>query len=543
MTNIRYRCITIIILIIFNINIDCLAQKDAYFYIALGHTKILPTANVHKLVIGNPQIIQAKLLDSNQVLVNGIKVGKTNLIFLGPNIRKEMIIEVSNWSLQDVQDYCRYLLQEELNIVKVNEQVFVTGKTHEDSEALEKLLKSRFPGIAVRLSQYQEQLNIAKIEEMLQNIFQNQTLIINQLGSDSYILRGRLANSEERTRLTKIIELFPGRIVNLVDLPQNSQNASGPEETIKAFSEVLNSIWPNQLTCTLRDDLIIIRGILSEKDYRQYQDVLGLYSKIKVISLVDKQQSTFQDEYSNKQISVKLHLVELNREDLQELGFDWDKSISWAADNAGSGPLQIGNWVRQNDLVSRLRLLSSHGRIKILAEPELITLDNQEATVHVGGEIPVGNEESGVEWKRYGIHLTITPKVVGNQDIILSIQTEVSSLDWTNGIEINKASLPAITTSSFTTTLCQPPGTSSALGGLLEKKNTVTTTGVPGLNSLPLVGGLFSWDKNESSERELVAVVSVDFIGPGGNQFDEFKGEIESGENCTGKEPVNFSLQ
>lgn len=493
-------CLTIILALC---SLGGAKAQNTQLTLAVGESDLMPIEGIDKLVIGNPQVIQARILDSTQVLINGIGVGDTNLILWGKDVYAELWVTVREWDTQDVQDYCQYLLGEEINVTTVNGKTFVNGSVMQEPRKLEEQLKERFPGLAVHLTP-KERFSPEAVEAALKSAFANPTIELATLGSEQYIVRGQAQTSDELKQLEQALDRFPGNFINLVKAPVLNPITTVPNSA-EEVKHVLEELWPD-LSVSQIDSCLIVRGYLTAEESSKLDQVLAANSAVRTISLVHTVEPL---EADSQQIRVKLQLVEMRLEDLQELGFQWDDSIMWSADNKGGGPLQIGSWIRQTDLVSRLHLLSSHGKARILAEPELIALEGQEARVHVGGQIPVGGDESGVDWKDYGIELKIIPRTIQGEGIELSIQTEVSSLDWANAVETQDARIPAITTSSLSTILRQPSGTSTALGGLLEERKVRTKAGVPGLSSLPLLGGLFSWDKDETSERELVAVVTA----------------------------------
>ncbi|MBO8127389.1 MAG: pilus assembly protein N-terminal domain-containing protein [Firmicutes bacterium] len=486
--------------------------------IPLGHSKLIEVKSFEKLAIGNPEVIQARVMSPGKILVNATGVGKTNILLWEDDRQQELLVEVRKWLPDEVRDFCSQLLEGQVEVKELNGQVYVTGRVNDDPSELERMLVTRFPGLIVRLREVREEFPIGDWESQITVILDNPTIEIKQLGNNVYAVTGVVQDKKELNILETIVGSFPMRLLNLVRIQEQPDLITPDPDPTTGFELIVRRLWPGRLRCWREQDKLVVEGELPLEEYGKYTKVLDSAGPAEIVSLV---QESKPEQRQEPQIKVHLHLVEMNLQDLEELGFEWNESLEWTADNSGDGPLQIGSWVRQADLTSRLRALAKHGKLKILAEPELITLAGREAKIHVGGEIPVGSGESGVEWKDYGIQLQITPTVAGENDIHLAIEAEVSSLDWTNAIKTEGGVMPAISSSSFTTVLRQPSGSSTALGGLLERRTGRTKTGVPGLAELPVLGTLFSWDKYEASERELVAIVTPTLVNLEDNSREE----------------------
>ncbi len=508
-----------------------------------GYSEVLEVSGVDKFAIGNPEVIQAKLIDSTHLLVNAVGMGRTNLLLLDSNsvLRKRITVEVSPWQLREVQDYVKYLIGPGVKVIEVNGQVFVWGVVDEDQDNLSQALTQRFPGVAVRLKKADRKINIPTLNGLIQQNLNNPTLSLKLVKNDLGILSGRVSTEQDYNRIEQMLDQLPVRVINLVELVLPTENKE--HDNILNLIDLLRTLWPS-LEFVQKGHLVAIKGELFSEEFQAYQQIIkDPVEKGNILSLVTllPDNKPILLEPTLQQIRVRLHLLELNRQDISELGFDWDNSIPFKLEGANQGLFQIGSFVRDGDLMSRLRLLSSKGKVRILAEPELTTLEGKEAQIHVGGEIPVSDGD-GVQWKEYGIQFTITPKLAANQDIEMKVQAEVSSLDWTNQIELGEAVLPAISSSSFSTVLCQPSGASSALGGILERRTGRTQSGIPGLANLPMIGELFSWDKTEMTERELVAIVSAFIIDDECSDVLT-KGEDESVNKDRGKLLNDLGIQ
>ncbi|WP_066267609.1 type II and III secretion system protein family protein [Hydrogenophaga palleronii] len=165
-----------------------------------------------------------------------------------------------------------------------------------------------------------------------------------------------------------------------------------------------------------------------------------------------------------------------------------------------------------------LGLLEGNGLARVLAEPTLVALSGQSANFLAGGEIPVpvaqGLGSTTIEYKPFGIGLTVSPTVLSNQRIVLKVAPEASDLDFTNAVRLNGVAVPALTTRRADTTVELGDGESFVIGGLVSRTTTSSLDKVPMLGDLPVLGAMFKRQDYQQNERELVIVVTPHLVKP-----------------------------
>jgi pilus assembly protein CpaC len=162
--------------------------------------------------------------------------------------------------------------------------------------------------------------------------------------------------------------------------------------------------------------------------------------------------------------------------------------------------------------------LEGNGMARVLAEPTLVAMSGQSASFLSGGELPVpapqGLGTTSIEYKPFGIGLTLTPTVLSNDRIVLKVAPEASDLDYTNSLSINGVAVPAITTRRADTTVELGDGESFIIGGLVSRTTTSNADKVPLLGDLPVLGSFFKQNKYQMSEKELVILVTPHLVKP-----------------------------
>jgi pilus assembly protein CpaC len=165
-----------------------------------------------------------------------------------------------------------------------------------------------------------------------------------------------------------------------------------------------------------------------------------------------------------------------------------------------------------------LSLMEGNNMARVLAEPSLTALSGQSASFLAGGEIPIpvpqGLGTTSIEFKPYGIGLTVTPTVLGPDRIALKVAPEASQLDFTNALTINGVSVPALTTRRADTTVELGDGESFVIGGLVDRETASSISKVPLLGDLPIIGAFFKSLAYQQNDKELVIIVTPHLVTP-----------------------------
>ncbi|CAB3756086.1 secretin [Burkholderia puraquae] len=165
--------------------------------------------------------------------------------------------------------------------------------------------------------------------------------------------------------------------------------------------------------------------------------------------------------------------------------------------------------------------------VKILAEPNLVTISGQEATFLAGGKIfiPIpqssGNGTSSItlQEEEFGVALKFTPTVLGNGRISLRVAPEVSELSQT-GVTLSATNiggtsiLPLITTRRASTTVQMGDGETFAIGGLIKDNGTGALKALPGVGEVPVLGALFRSTSFQQDRTELIFVITPHLVKP-----------------------------
>ncbi|AJK46145.1 type II and III secretion system protein family protein [Burkholderia plantarii] len=241
-------------------------------------------------------------------------------------------------------------------------------------------------------------------------------------------------------------------------------------------------------------------------------------------------------------VQVDVRVVEFSRSAVKQAGLNFFKSsngfafgsfapssLSSLGSSATSGlavtaaqpiasafNLVVGSASR--GITGNLSILEQNNLARILAQPTLVALSGQSANFLAGGEIPVPVPQAlgtvSIEWKPYGIGLTVAPTVLGPNRIALKVAPEASQLDFVNAITINGVTVPALTTRRADTTVELGDGESYVIGGLVDRETTSNLSKVPFLGDLPIIGAFFKSLSYQQNDKELVIIVTPHLVSP-----------------------------
>ena len=173
-------------------------------------------------------------------------------------------------------------------------------------------------------------------------------------------------------------------------------------------------------------------------------------------------------------------------------------------------------------LLGLLNADEQKGTARILAEPTLMAGNKDSASFLAGGEIPIPvaqNSATGVPtitiiWREFGVKLNFSAEIVSDSLMKLHIRPEVSSLDFTNGIEISGFKIPALRTRHMETTIDVRRDQSLIISGLMDDERQQNKEGIPLLMKIPIIGSLFSSTSWQRNETELLVVVTPVITDP-----------------------------
>lgn len=183
---------------------------------------------------------------------------------------------------------------------------------------------------------------------------------------------------------------------------------------------------------------------------------------------------------------------------------------------------------------------ATKGLVNIIASPNILALDNKEAKIEIGSEVPVATSitqplagaintgitaTSQVQFKTVGTLLTVTPHINAQKQVTLKISQEVSAIGTT--VQIAGQNFTGFTTRKANTTAIVQDGHTLVLGGIIQQNDSDSREGIPFLSDIPLLGYLFGSTTTHTNKDELIVMVTPHVIG-NKEEADELTREIRN---------------
>jgi type IV pilus assembly protein PilQ len=234
------------------------------------------------------------------------------------------------------------------------------------------------------------------------------------------------------------------------------------------------------------------------------------------------------------QVLIEARIVEVNTSVSREFGIRWgitghtyDKTInlggltpyivdfpSGAGPGSGSG-ITFGfiNKARTLGLDLEISALETSGKLKIISNPRIITVDNKEAFISQGKSIPVRKLTSegtvSTEYKDVKLELKVKPHITPEGSIILKVEAKKEELDPTvPSVE----GVPGTDKKEAKTNVIIRDGETLVIGGIYKTTESDSEGGVPGAKNIPILGWLFKNKKREHRTNELLIFITPRII-------------------------------
>ena len=174
------------------------------------------------------------------------------------------------------------------------------------------------------------------------------------------------------------------------------------------------------------------------------------------------------------------------------------------------------------DITAAISALETESKVTVLSTPSILVLNNKEATINVGDEIPIvtntltgfGNGSGGstgrssVTFRQTGITLSVKPRINPGGLVYLELEQEVSVPGNVENISQNRP----ISNRTISTEIAIQSGQTVVMGGLISETRSNNRSGVPILGRIPFLGSLFGGKSNSAERTELIVLITPTVI-------------------------------
>jgi type II secretory pathway component GspD/PulD (secretin) len=303
--------------------------------------------------------------------------------------------------------------------------------------------------------------------------------------------------------------------------------------------------------------------IEGEVTITSYDDINALIIKSSPAAYLAMLETIKKIDIPPKQVLIEVMIAEITLNDDESMGVEWllkseeGKSTYLGGftptpldvENPATGapsPNYFGYIINPTEFVGMIELFATYGRVNILSSPHILALDNKEAKIEVGEDIPIATglntstsaadtvgttlvSSGQIQYRTAGTLLTVTPHINDKDFVSLKISQEFSG----PGEETTVAGteFPSFFTRRAETTGIVRDGHTLVIGGLIGETRTTTRSGLPILSKIPIIGFLFGTSSVTVRKTELIIMITPHVIKSqedADRQTEEFQSKVRS---------------
>lgn len=320
------------------------------------------------------------------------------------------------------------------------------------------------------------------------------------------------------------------------------QPAAQPGGARPAATTTTTTLSGADLTVEIDGDIVItpyedINALLIKASPRGYFGILETLKKLDI---------------ANRQVLIEVMIAEVTLNDSTQFGIEWmlrgrandsnfaagfgkslgqdekpkftvDGALSTIALNSYPASGLFAAAIRPDRYGAMLTAFAGLGKLNVIASPHILAMDNKEAKIEIGDEIPIATgflqqpatAASGsnafvaagqIQYRTTGVLLTVTPQISEKNMVRLKISQEISTAG--SSISVGGTDSPTFTKRKAETIGAVQSGHTLVIGGLISEQKNVTKDGLPILSRIPILGSLFGVTKDETKKTELIVLVT-----------------------------------
>jgi pilus assembly protein CpaC len=303
-----------------------------------------------------------------------------------------------------------------------------------------------------------------------------------------------------------------------------------------ARAEMRRGLEGQDVSLDFENETVFLRGVV--KDLASAERAAGMAATLgKVVNLL-----RVETPAAEPQILLRVKFADVDRSATASFGFNLlstgagntvgqvttgqfgpaspsvqGKAVQWTLSDA----LNIFLFRPDLNLGMLIKALEARNLLQMLAEPNVLAINGKPASFVAGGEFPFPVVQGGaaagavtIQFREYGVRINFLPMVTPRGSIRLQVAPEVSSLDYSQALQFEGYTIPALATRKVQTQVELESGQSFVIAGLLDNTITESLNKIPGIGDIPLLGKLFQSRSRTRSNSELLVMITPELVGP-----------------------------
>ncbi|MFA6033055.1 MAG: pilus assembly protein N-terminal domain-containing protein [Myxococcota bacterium] len=338
-------------------------------------------------------------------------------------------------------------------------------------------------------------------------------IIVNTAG-DQVFIEGKAFTAEDYERVVQLTKLY-GNVQNLVKLNPNAKKLAA-----NALVETIKRNGMKDVTANVVATTVFLEGSVESQN--------ELHKLELIIKALGEQVENLVTIGIKRMVLMEVQFVEIKRGSLDKIGIKYPTDISgnvtglydfmqvWKGDSKAKNQLEILGDFGADFSVG---LQFSDGYTRVLAQPKLVCASGEKAEFLAGGEIPIPlitQNTATVEFKKFGVGLTIVPTTDAQGNISTKIEASVSDIDRSLSVQPGGfgTSIPGFRTRTVSTSVTVKHGETIVLSGMFQNDEQKDVSKVPLLGQIPIIGELFKSRNFQDRKTELAVFVTPKIVSP-----------------------------
>jgi general secretion pathway protein D len=282
-------------------------------------------------------------------------------------------------------------------------------------------------------------------------------------------------------------------------------------------------------------------GFIGEMTITAYEDINALIIKSTPRSYISLLDVLNKIDVPPKQVLIDLVVAQVTLSDSEQLGIEWllessrGDTFGFVSSDVENPPIittehpgssgglfaaVVSGVTGSTDYNYIISAIAANTKLKVLASPHILAMDNKDAKIEIGREIPTATSTTTsdegtstsqqIEYKTVGTILTVTPHITEKGNVSMEISIERSDTGSTT--TLGTGTFPDFTTNKATTHAVVEDGHTLVLAGLIEEKNNWERSGIPYLSKIPILGYLFGNTGEQTERTELIMMITPHVI-------------------------------
>lgn len=285
-------------------------------------------------------------------------------------------------------------------------------------------------------------------------------------------------------------------------------------------------------------DLVIRNFFLANSDPKQVMNLLRTILKVRDVYIDERRNAVVirdteeavrlaeklvaAHDQAEPEVMLEVEVIEVKRSKLNELGLQFPEKIALgvaspitlqALKDANSSAVNVAGL----DPTVTINLKKTLSDANLLANPRIRVRNREKAKIHVGDRVPVvtstisGTTAITTETVTYldiGLRLEVEPQILLDDDVVIKTSLEVSSIAREFKNDKTGNTVFQVGTRTASTTLSLKDNETQVLAGLISDSERLSTSRLPGLGDIPILGRLFSSEKTDQEKTEIVLSIT-----------------------------------